>query len=175
MEDRWWRLVLRKHGGKEGRNLALDNEIHTIFVDNLPESMDPKGLFNIFTNYGIVKDVFIRNKRRKLTRSRFGFVRYACPMATNIAVQKAHGIWCNNRALKVKIADFVQGKEENQSPIIALVGRRVIATNSRAPNMLQRGKSYAQILSGQGLASTSNINIQAYRKGNGWLYDSVIV
>ncbi|KAL7185221.1 hypothetical protein ACSBR2_027199 [Camellia fascicularis] len=86
MEDRGWRPVLRKHGDKGGRNSAPDNEIHTIFVDNLPESMDPKGLYKVFTNYGIVKDVFIPNKRRKLTRSRFGFVRYACPVAGNMAV-----------------------------------------------------------------------------------------
>ncbi|KAL7193973.1 hypothetical protein ACSBR2_025584 [Camellia fascicularis] len=74
MEDRGWKPILRKHGSKGGRNSDLGNEIHTIFVDNLPESMDPKGLYNIFINYGIVKDVFISNKRRKLTRSRFGFV-----------------------------------------------------------------------------------------------------
>ncbi|GMQ07591.1 hypothetical protein CsSME_00051725 [Camellia sinensis var. sinensis] len=70
MDDRGWKPILRKHGGNGRRNSASDNEIHTIFVDNLPESMDPKGLYNIFTNYGIVKDVFIPNKRRKLTRSR---------------------------------------------------------------------------------------------------------
>ncbi|XP_028110219.1 uncharacterized protein LOC114308755 [Camellia sinensis] len=190
MQDRGWKPVLRKYGGKGGRNSDLGNEIHTIFVDNLPESMDPKGLYNIFTNFGVVKDVFIPNKRRKVTRSRFGFVRYACPVATNMAVQKAHGIWCDNRALKVKIADFVQGKEDNQKPVITSVGRRDFATTSkgtdtlqrrdfattsRVTNMIQRGKSFAQILTGSGLASNSNISIQTYEEGNGWLYESAIV
>ncbi|GMP57002.1 hypothetical protein CsSME_00021263 [Camellia sinensis var. sinensis] len=190
MKDKGWILVLRKHGGTGGRNLDLGNEIHMIFVDNLPESMDPKGLYNIFTNFGIVKDVFIPNKRRKLTKSRFGFVRYACPVAANMAVQKAHGIWCDNRALKVKIADFVQGKEDNQKSVITSIGRRDFATTSsvtdtlqrrnfattsRVTNTVQRGKSYAQILTGSGLASNSNISIQAYEEGNGWLYESAIV
>ncbi|GMQ10313.1 hypothetical protein CsSME_00053366 [Camellia sinensis var. sinensis] len=175
MENRGWKPVLGKHGGKEGRNSDLGKEIHTIFLDNLLESMDPKGLYNIFTNYGIVKDVFIPNKRRKLTQSRFGFVRYACPVVANMAVQKAHGIWCDNRALKIKVADFVQGKEANHKPVITSVGRRDVDINSKAPNMLQRGKSYAQILSGPGLAPDSNISIQAYEEGNGWLYESVIV
>ena len=102
MEDSGWRTVLRKHGNQGSRNNELEQEIHTIFVDNLPESMDPKGLFKVFTNFGIVKDVFIPNKRRKMTRSRFGFVHYAFPVATSMAVQKAHGLWCDNRALKVK-------------------------------------------------------------------------
>ncbi|KAL7263702.1 hypothetical protein ACSBR1_001793 [Camellia fascicularis] len=59
------------HGGKE-------DGIFTIFVDNLPESMTPKGLFKLFTKFGIIKDVFIPMKRMKLTGSRFGFVRYGC-------------------------------------------------------------------------------------------------
>ncbi|CAL5378234.1 unnamed protein product [Camellia sinensis] len=175
MDDRGWKPILRKHGGNGRRNSVSDNEIHTIFVDNLPESMDPKGLYNIFTNYGIVKDVFIPNKRRKLTRSRFGFVRYACPVAADMAIQKAHGIWCDNRALKVKIADFGQGKVENQQALITPDGRRGIVTTSRVPSMVQKGKSYAQVLGGQGLISNSSISIQVNEEGNGWLYESVIV
>ncbi|KAL7185222.1 hypothetical protein ACSBR2_027200 [Camellia fascicularis] len=50
-----------------------------------------------------------------------------------------------------------------------------IVKTSRTPNMVQRGKSYAQALSGQGLALTANINIHAFEEGNGWLYDNVIV
>ncbi|KAL7202234.1 hypothetical protein ACSBR1_033830 [Camellia fascicularis] len=45
-----------------------------------------KGLYSIFVNYGVVMDVFIPNKRRKLTRSRFGFVRYNCSIAAAVAV-----------------------------------------------------------------------------------------
>ncbi|KAL7264396.1 hypothetical protein ACSBR1_002365 [Camellia fascicularis] len=75
-----WKPVLSKHGGQE--------------------SMDPKGLFTLFTNFGVVKDVFIPNKRRKMTRSRFGFVRYDCLNAASMAIQKANGLWYDNRAPK---------------------------------------------------------------------------
>ncbi|KAL7180892.1 hypothetical protein ACSBR1_039868 [Camellia fascicularis] len=51
--------------------------------------MDPKSLFGLFSKFGIVKDVFIPMKRRKATRSRFGFVRYDCPVAAEMAgIQK---------------------------------------------------------------------------------------
>ncbi|KAL7245687.1 hypothetical protein ACSBR2_000922 [Camellia fascicularis] len=53
----------------------------TVFVDNLPDFLDPKGLYTLFTKFGVVKDVFIPFKRRKATRSRFGFVCYDYPIA----------------------------------------------------------------------------------------------
>ncbi|KAL7163175.1 hypothetical protein ACSBR2_039302 [Camellia fascicularis] len=84
-------------GGKE-------NEIFNIFMDNLPESMKPKGLIMLFTKFGIVKDVFIPMKRRKLTGSRFGFIGYGCRVSRDVAVQKANGIWIENKELKVKKA-----------------------------------------------------------------------
>ncbi|KAL7230379.1 hypothetical protein ACSBR2_008797 [Camellia fascicularis] len=55
-------------------------------MDNLPKSMDPKGLHGIFTNFRVVRDVFIPNKIRKMTQSRFGFVRYDCLVAGRMAV-----------------------------------------------------------------------------------------
>ncbi|KAL7175789.1 hypothetical protein ACSBR2_029391 [Camellia fascicularis] len=62
--------------------------------------MEPRDLFNLFTNYGVVKDVFILKKRRKVLGTRFGFVRYDCQVVASIAVQKAKGLWCDDKALK---------------------------------------------------------------------------
>ncbi|KAL7173921.1 hypothetical protein ACSBR2_033225 [Camellia fascicularis] len=61
-------------------------DIHSVFVNNILEAMGAKGLYSIFVNYGVVMDVFIPNKRRKLTRSRFGFLRYNCSIAAAVAV-----------------------------------------------------------------------------------------
>ncbi|KAL7214842.1 hypothetical protein ACSBR1_027091 [Camellia fascicularis] len=110
-----------------------------------------------------------------MTRSRFGFVHYACLVATSMAVQKAHGLWCDNRALKVKEADFGKGKEVNQRSLKVPVRRWVSGSTSRVPNMVQKGKSYAQALSGKGLAHIASITLSAFEEGNGWLYDSAIV
>lgn len=51
-------------------------------------------------------------KRRKATGSRFGFVRFDCPVAAEVAVQKANGLWCDNKELKVKGSEYQksQGK-----------------------------------------------------------------
>lgn len=54
--------------------------------------MNPKGLYGIFTKFEVMKDVFIPNKRKNMTRSRFGFVCYDCSVAVDMAVQKAHGL-----------------------------------------------------------------------------------
>ncbi|KAL7254073.1 hypothetical protein ACSBR1_008468 [Camellia fascicularis] len=74
--------------------------------------MDPKGLFNLFCKFGIVKDVFIPGKRRQATRSRFGFVRYDCEVVAAMAIQKEDGLWCDNKALLVKRAEY----QKFQSP-----------------------------------------------------------
>ncbi|KAL7161381.1 hypothetical protein ACSBR2_041940 [Camellia fascicularis] len=68
--------------------------------------MVPRSLFTLFSSYGVVKDVFIPNKRRKATGSRFGFVRYDCSIAARVAVQKADGIWCDDKSLKVRLVEF---------------------------------------------------------------------
>ncbi|KAL7177055.1 hypothetical protein ACSBR2_030391 [Camellia fascicularis] len=77
----WIPVFNQKHRRSRGY-LSLQ----TIFVDNLPESMDLKGLYTLFTKFGVVKDVFIPSKRRKATRSRFGFVRYDCPATAKAAI-----------------------------------------------------------------------------------------
>ena len=50
--------------------------------------------------------MFIPKKRRKTIGSRFGFVRYDCSVVAEIAVQRSDGLWCDNKALKVKRAEY---------------------------------------------------------------------
>ncbi|KAL7161401.1 hypothetical protein ACSBR2_041959 [Camellia fascicularis] len=96
------RLQVQQGMGEE----AGSNEIHTVFVDNFPFLMNPKDLYSLFGKFGVVRDVFIPSKVRKATKSRFGFVRYDCPVAASVAIQKANGLWCDDKALKVKEAEF---------------------------------------------------------------------
>ncbi|KAL7252244.1 hypothetical protein ACSBR1_013986 [Camellia fascicularis] len=88
-----WQPVIRRHGG--WRCGAKGRKIH-----------GPRWSHKLFFNYGVVTDTFIPNKRRKLTRSRFGFVRYNCFVAADMAVQKANGLWCGDCALRVKMEEF---------------------------------------------------------------------
>ena len=89
-----WIPVLRQRGRsrhQEAGNGGSRSGLFTSFVDNLPEAMRAKGLYSIFSNYGVVVDTFIPNKRRKMTRSRFGFVRYTCSVAADMVIQKPMG------------------------------------------------------------------------------------
>ncbi|XP_028101935.1 uncharacterized protein LOC114301204 [Camellia sinensis] len=119
--------------------------------------MDPKGWYALFTKFEVVRDMFIPNKRRKMPRSRFGFVHYSCPVEARMAVQKANGLWCDNRTLKVKVVEFVKGKEVRQGPSEILVDRRGVGSTSWAPVAVQGRKSYAQAVSRRGLAANTSI------------------
>ncbi|KAL7164650.1 hypothetical protein ACSBR2_040531 [Camellia fascicularis] len=106
MEGGGWTLVIRKRKPSYHQIHRRGSGLITVFVDNLPKSMVPKSLFTLFSSYGVEKDVFVSNKRRKAIGSRFGFVRYDCQIAAKVAVQKANGIWCDDMSLKVRIAEF---------------------------------------------------------------------
>ncbi|KAL7231486.1 hypothetical protein ACSBR2_009690 [Camellia fascicularis] len=118
-----WKPVFRRRQGRQGPLAKL----HTIFVDEIPESMNPKGLFTMFSNFGVVKDVYIPEKRRKATRTRF--VRYDCPVAPGIAIQKANGVWCGDRTLKLKKADFERDKEPTHLRVVVQKPVRVMRSN----------------------------------------------
>ncbi|GMP71575.1 hypothetical protein CsSME_00029923 [Camellia sinensis var. sinensis] len=62
MDQGDWNQVIRRR--KVGSQLGDPKEevLVTIFVDNIPDSMDPKGLFNLFRKFDLVKDVFIGGK-----------------------------------------------------------------------------------------------------------------
>ncbi|KAL7163896.1 hypothetical protein ACSBR2_039917 [Camellia fascicularis] len=71
-----WNLILRKRRMGKQTSRSKENELVTLFVDEVPESMTRRELSNLFSKFGVVKDVFIPMKMRKITRTRFGFVRW---------------------------------------------------------------------------------------------------
>ncbi|KAL7230469.1 hypothetical protein ACSBR2_008864 [Camellia fascicularis] len=119
MNGGWIPVIKRRVVGNQD-GYCKKTEVITIFVDNIPESMDAKGLFNLFRKFGVVKDAFIPGKRRRVLGSRFGFVQYDCEVAAEMAIEKADGLWCDNKALKVKRAEF-----QKPHALEALVRRRV--------------------------------------------------
>ncbi|XP_028106494.1 probable splicing factor, arginine/serine-rich 4 [Camellia sinensis] len=114
MNDGGWKPVLKKRrmGLQTGRSRM--NDLVSLFVDEVPEAMTPSDLFNLFSKFGVVKDVFIPLKIRKTTRSRFGFVRYDCKVAAEVVVRKTDGLWCHNRALRVKMAEHSKCNQSRQ-------------------------------------------------------------
>ncbi|CAL5340772.1 unnamed protein product [Camellia sinensis] len=181
MNDGGWKPVLKKRrmGLQTGRSRM--NDLVSLFVDEVPEAMTPSDLFNLFSKFGVVKDVFIPLKRRKTTRSRFGFVRYDCTVAAEVAVSKADGLWCHNKALRVKLAEYSKYNQRRQMLTNAKQGG--MAQNKQGipiqPIMGIKGKSYAEVVQtggkNGGEYGKQNISIRAVEAGNGWLYDSVLV
>ncbi|XP_028097062.1 serine/arginine-rich splicing factor 8-like [Camellia sinensis] len=108
-------MLRRRRAGRVGSQSSpsVDADgLFTIFVDEIPNSMDPKSLYTLFNKLGIVKDVFIPMKRRQVTGSRFGFVRYDCKVVADMVVQKVDGLWCDNKALKVKKVEYKKGEQK---------------------------------------------------------------
>ncbi|KAL7164262.1 hypothetical protein ACSBR2_040216 [Camellia fascicularis] len=178
MEDGGWNPMLRRRRVANQYSRSVDNGVVTIFVDDIPNSMTPKGLYTLFNKFGVVKDAFIPSKRRKVTGSRFGFVRYECKVAAEMAVLKADGLWCDNKALKVKKAEFKKGEF-----------KQCIMTNRGEDPMMQRPqrsfghkrmegsgrRSFAEVVQSGGSNEKMKVIVKAFEVGNGWLYDSVIV
>ncbi|KAL7219519.1 hypothetical protein ACSBR2_012555 [Camellia fascicularis] len=106
MEVGGWNPALRRRRVGNQGSKTMENRLFTIFVDEIPNSMNPKSLFTLLNKFGVVKDSFIPAKRRKATGSRFDFVRYDCKVVVEMAVLKANGLWCDNKALKVKKVEF---------------------------------------------------------------------
>ncbi|GAB2279650.1 hypothetical protein Dimus_014294 [Dionaea muscipula] len=62
-------------------------------------------LRKMFVKFGVVVDSFIPRKRSRAGR-RFGFVRYDCAVAAEVAIHQTNRIWIQDKELKVKKADY---------------------------------------------------------------------
>ncbi|KAL7171003.1 hypothetical protein ACSBR2_035795 [Camellia fascicularis] len=150
--------------------------ILTVFVDYIPKAMDSKGLYVLFSKFGVVKDAFIPNKRRKVTRSRFGFVRYGCPVVADMAIQKANGLSVDNRDLKVKMAEFGRAVCPRGGQLV-FQGQGESIVNKDKFNFKVRtdSRSYADIVKGIEGGGGKDLIARTDEASNGWLYESLIV
>ncbi|KAL7185022.1 hypothetical protein ACSBR2_027044 [Camellia fascicularis] len=149
-----------------------------MFVDNLPRSMDAKSLFKLFTKFGIVQDVFIPFKRRKTTNSRFGFVRYDCHVALDIAIQKVNGLLVDDRVLEVKYAIHDRNSRDVHNRGRPQTSREAFdphRSKGKIPYISHR--SFAEVLKGvtRSAAGTAVTTIKVNEDGHGWLYESVLI
>ncbi|KAL7186858.1 hypothetical protein ACSBR2_028549 [Camellia fascicularis] len=140
--------------------------------------MDAKALFRLFKKFGVVKDVYIPFKRRKVTNSRFGFVKFDREVASNIAVQKANGLWVDDRSLQMKTAAYDRGKREEprrRRPQIDASLPDVQRNNGRGTELEQR--SFAEVLKGNTnmAVGKTSLTVNVNEDGHGWLLESVIL
>ncbi|KAL7212877.1 hypothetical protein ACSBR2_015550 [Camellia fascicularis] len=129
--------------------------------------------------YVVVKDVFIPQKRRRVTNSRFGSVRFDCAVAAQVAVQRANGLWVDDKAIKVKLVEF--GRETvKEGPSYFHQSKPLIPTVEamNRKNAFVVRKSYAEAVkgvTGVGVGRCGLSIIKGEEIGNRWLYESVIV
>ncbi|KAL7193578.1 hypothetical protein ACSBR2_025223 [Camellia fascicularis] len=149
-----------------------------VFVDNLPQTMDVRSMFKFFTKFGIVKDAIIPFKRRVVTNSRFGFVRFDCSVAADIAIQKANGLLVDDRVLEVKNATYGKGSRVEQSKRKPQLTKRFfITSNIRGQASCAGQKSFAEVLKGNSPTIARNVRttIKVDEVGHRWLYESAII
>ncbi|KAL6991095.1 La-related protein 7 [Sarracenia purpurea var. burkii] len=81
-----------------------EGQSHTVFVDQLPESMHKEWLKQLFAPCGNITEVFIPLKRRLVSKSKYGFMRFRDEEAVKKAINMYNGVWCGNKKLSVKRA-----------------------------------------------------------------------
>ncbi|GAB2290110.1 hypothetical protein Dimus_024398, partial [Dionaea muscipula] len=86
--------------------------------------MEPGELHKMFEKFGVVKDVFILRKRSRAGR-RFGFVRYDCSVAAEVAISHTNGIWIHDKELKVKCADYARNQTRRPTATRSVAGTLV--------------------------------------------------
>ncbi|KAH1115510.1 hypothetical protein J1N35_008888 [Gossypium stocksii] len=87
-----------------GDRKVRDN-LRTVFVYNIPDSMHWKGLWALFRFHGNVVDAFIPAKR-SMEGNRFGFVRFAKLVDAQRAISRLDGFVILGKKIWVKMARF---------------------------------------------------------------------
>ncbi|XP_028124251.1 serine/arginine-rich splicing factor SC35-like [Camellia sinensis] len=141
--------------------------------------MVPRKLHDLFNKFGVVKDVFIPQKR-KATNTRFGFMRYDCSIAADVAEQKANGLWVDDKSLSVKIAEYGKGIEDRQrqKPLPPRYFEPRKANTAAAKQIWQQrtdGRSFVEVTKGPDPRYQPLTTIKVDEIRNGWLYESMIM
>ncbi|KAH7866477.1 hypothetical protein Vadar_020924 [Vaccinium darrowii] len=191
--DEGWIPVIYNHSRHRGI-IDSNKPLITLFVDNLPEDTSQPWLKMMFNKFGVVKDVFIPEKRSKATGNKFGFIRYDCPVSVDLAILWTNGIWLDNKKLFVKLASF---EAKRNRPISSNSNREEVNLKAGMGHKIEQGskayvpgqnldysqqglikdrKTYAQVTKGVEHLGEQNTrkSIQCLSIGNGWLYRSAV-
>ncbi|KAL7001411.1 Spliceosome-associated protein 49 [Sarracenia purpurea var. burkii] len=87
----------------------------TIFIDNIPDQIDNTWLRNAFNLCGLVAGAFIPNKRRRMSNSRFGFVKFRDPKDTSAAIHNYNGVRWFDKFIRVSKAWFDLRRRNNET------------------------------------------------------------
>lgn len=88
------------------RRVARWEDLISVFVDNLSESISVEKLRNVFSSFGRLADSFIPASGRRGKGKCFGFVRYWESKATSHALDSMNGSFIGRRRIVVNIAKY---------------------------------------------------------------------
>ncbi|KAF7152496.1 hypothetical protein RHSIM_Rhsim01G0127900 [Rhododendron simsii] len=66
-------------------------EIFSLFIDNLPKDTRKIWIYNLFSRFGKIRDLYIPNKTSRITGQKFGFVRFGNRMEAVNAAEEING------------------------------------------------------------------------------------
>ncbi|KAI7985209.1 Polyadenylate-binding protein 1-like [Camellia lanceoleosa] len=184
MEDEW--KVVRRH---RRTNLASNGirtlPMVTMFVDNLPDSMDKEWLLQLCSAAGKVQDVFISKKLSKRSKRRFGFVRFRSKEEADRAVEAVNGVTVRDCRLFAKMAAFCKegqglrevvksngtGRIRNDDPYGAYRG-----TIGQSQGRNVSYQTFADVVTGcnKDCHKALSPSVKADEYGNEWLRRSVV-
>ncbi|KAL6980015.1 hypothetical protein U1Q18_021666 [Sarracenia purpurea var. burkii] len=108
--SKWGWLGFRNdvsQGGSQAKRYGIWSAqawIKTIFIDNIPNTIDNRRLGHIFKHCGVVGDAFVSVTRRRRTKSRFGFVMFGKHGSALAAINCFDDAWLLNHKLRVTLA-----------------------------------------------------------------------
>ncbi|KAH7842865.1 hypothetical protein Vadar_009918 [Vaccinium darrowii] len=92
--------------------------LFTIFVDNLPKSMDVGWLRQLFRPYGCVEDVYMPSKRSSSFNTKFGFIRFKRREEAMNAIEDLDGFMIRNFKIVVQFAKYSKNSSSMSQKVI---------------------------------------------------------
>ncbi|KAL7235297.1 hypothetical protein ACSBR1_018740 [Camellia fascicularis] len=169
---------LHQFGGAKGMAGILETNEKDGIKGNDAQNKMTSGMEQHRNGGWVPVDVFIPSKRRLVSHFRFGFVRFDCHVAADIAIQKGNGLLVDDKVLEVKTATLNRRNREEHNrrnpPSIrkSQFIRRSFEVNRSRGHVSSAGqRSFANVLQGV----KTNTSIKVTEEGNGWLYESAII
>lgn len=105
---------MRKGSFVKGKNSFFSSQVvPTIFVDNLPIQIRKIWVYNLFSRFGKIKDIYIPFKKSKVTGRKFGFVRFSNSEDASLAISRVDKSWRWDHLLVVKYARFLKNQDRH--------------------------------------------------------------
>ncbi|KAL8552147.1 hypothetical protein ACS0TY_001001 [Phlomoides rotata] len=126
----------------------------TYFFVNFPEDCSVESMFNMFSTVGVVRDVFIPNKRNKKGQ-RYGFLRFGSSINRDMVEKELNNIWFGSFKLRANLSKF---ERRSENKLTVEVAKSTISKQvSFRPNFVVADKSFVEALKEKDMKEGVNI------------------